>query len=65
MKSTLNKFVLPSLFLSAAFITVVPGLIRAQYPGPYGAPPWTQAPTTPSAQRNALSAVREIGRAHV
>jgi hypothetical protein len=58
MKFTLSKLVLPGLFLSAALLTVVPSLIRAQYPGPYGAPPGMQAPTTPNAQRNALSAVR-------
>ena len=59
MKSTFSKFVVPAgLALSAVLLTVAPGLTRAQYPGPYAAPAWMQAPTTPMAQRNSLSALR-------
>ena len=59
MKSTLFKFAVPAgLAFSAALLAVVPSLIRAQYPGPYAAPPGMAVPTTPMAQRNALSAVR-------
>ena len=59
MKSTFSKFAVPAgLALSAALLIVAPGPTPAQYLGPYAAPPGMAVPTTPMAQRNALSAVR-------